>query len=86
MSHSSTDREKFRRLIRSRVTRATQICVRQGAKTAIGGPSLNLIVASELMKLGSAFAIKMGADEDGVARLARGCFPEAVSLARASSL
>jgi hypothetical protein len=49
---------------------------------ALGRPSLNLIVAGELIRLGSAFAISLGADEDGVANLARGCYNEAQALVR----
>jgi hypothetical protein len=44
---------------------------------------LNLILASELIKLGSAFAIRLGANEDGVAHLARSCYNEAQALVRA---
>jgi len=83
MSASSPDKQQFRQLVQSRVAAATQVCVRKGIAMALGPPSLNLIVASELIKLGSAFAIRLGADEDGVARLARGCYDEAVALARA---
>lgn len=77
------DRQRFRQLVKSEVAETTQACVRKGIEMAFGPPSLNLIVASELIKLGSAFAIRLGADEDGVARLARGCYNEAVTLARA---
>ena len=83
MSTSSPDKEKFRQLVRSKVAETTQVCVRKGVEMALGRASLNLIVAGELIKLGSAFAIRLGADEDGVARLARGCYNEAVVLARA---
>jgi len=83
MSASASDKQKFRELVRSKIAVTTQFCVRKGAAMALGPPSLNLIVASELIKLGSAFAIRLGADEDGVARLARGCYNEAVALARA---
>ena len=83
MSASSTDKEKFRKLVRSKVAETTQVCVRKGVEMAIGRPSLNLIVAGELIRLGSAFAIRLGADEDGVARLARGCYNEAQALVRA---
>jgi len=83
MSAPSTDKERFRKLVRSKVTETTQDCVRKGVEMAIGRPSLNLIVAGELMRLGSAFAIRLGADEDGVASLARGCYDEARKLVRA---
>ena len=82
MSTSSPDKQKFRQVVRSKFTETTEVCVRKGVEMAIGQASLNLIVAGELIKLGSAFAIRMGADEDGVARLARGCYDEAVTLAR----
>ena len=83
MSTSSPDKEKFRQLVRSKFTETTEICMRKGVEMALGRASLNLSVAGELMKLGSAFAIRLGADEDGVARLARGCYNEAAALARA---
>ncbi len=50
---------------------------------ALGRASLNLIVAGELIKFGSAFAIRLGADEDSVAHLARGCL-EAIAYEEAS--
>ena len=83
MSASSPDKEQFRQLVRSKVAKTTEVCVRKGVEMALGQASLNLIVAGELIKLGSAFAIRLGADEDGVARLARGCYDEAAALARA---
>jgi hypothetical protein len=82
MSEPSPEKQKFRELVRSKVAETTQICARKGIEMALGKPSLNLIVASELIKFGSAFAIRLGADEDGVARLARGCYDEATALAR----
>ena len=82
MSTSSPDKEKFRQFVRSKVAETTEGCVRKGIEMALGRASLNLIVAGELIKLGSAFAIRLGADEDGVARLARGCYNEATALAR----
>ena len=83
MSTSLTDKQKFREIVRSGVTGATQACVRKGHEMALGRPSLNLILASELIKLGSAFAIRLGANEDGVAHLARSCYNEAQALVRA---
>lgn len=82
MSASSPDKEQFRELVRSKVVETTEVCVRKGVKVALGQASLNLIVAGELIKLGSAFAIRLGADEDGIVRLARGCCSEAVVQAR----
>jgi hypothetical protein len=82
MSASSIDKQNFRKLVRSNVAETTEACVRKGVEMALGRPSLNLIVAGELIRLGSAFAIKLGADEDGVARLARGCYNEARALVR----
>jgi len=83
MPASSPDKQKFQQFVRSKVAETTQICVRKGVEMALGEPSLNLIVAGELIKRGSAFAIQLGADEDGIARLVRGCYDDAVSLARA---
>ena len=83
MSTSSPDKETFPQLVRSKVAETTQVCVRKGVEMALGRASLNLIVAGELIKLGSAFAVRLGADEDGVARLARGCYNGAIALARA---
>jgi len=83
MSASSPDKQKFRQLVGEKVWETTQVCARKGLQMALGHPSLHLIVASELIKLGSAYAIKLGADEDGIARLARGCYNDAVTLARA---
>ena len=83
MPASSPDKQQLRQFVKSKVEETTQICLRKGVKMALGEPSLNLIVASELIKLGSAFAIRLGADEDGIARLARGCHDDAVALARA---
>jgi len=81
MSTSSPDKEKFRQFVRSKIAETTEGC-RKGIEMALGRASLNLIIAGELIKLGSAFAIRSGADEDGVARLARGCYNEAIALAR----
>jgi hypothetical protein len=80
MSASSIDKQNFRKLVRSKIVETTQVCVRKGVEMALGQPSLNLIVAGELIKLGSAFAIKLGADEDGIANLARGCYKDAQAL------
>jgi|GraSoiStandDraft_46_1057282.scaffolds.fasta_scaffold923154_1 hypothetical protein len=80
MSASSIEKENFRRLVRSKVVETTQVCVREGVELALGRPSLNLIVAGELIRLGAAFAIKLGADEDGVANIARGCYQDAQAL------
>jgi len=71
-----------RHLVRPRFEETTQACVRKGHDLSLGQPSLNLIVAGELIRLGAAFAIRLGADEDGVASLARGCYSEAQALAR----
>ena len=51
---------------------------------SLGQTSTNLILAGELIRLGAAFAIRLGADEDGVASLARGCYAEAQDLVRAA--
>jgi len=83
MSASSPDKQEFRHLVGEKVWETTQVCAHKGLEMALGQPSLHLIVASELIKLGSAYAIKLGADEDGIARLARGCYSDAVALARA---
>ena len=83
MTASSTDKQNFRQLVRSKIAETAHTCVCKGIELTLGQPVLHLIVASELIKLGSAYAIKLGADEDGVARLARGCYVEAVALARA---
>src|SRR5690242_21111397 len=72
MSASSIEKQNFRRLVQSKFTETTRVCVREGVELALSQPALNLIVAGELIKLGSAFAIKLGANEDGVASLARG--------------
>jgi hypothetical protein len=80
MSASSMEKENFRNLVRSKVIETTRVCVREGVELALSQPSLNLIVAGELIKLGSAFAIKLGASEDGVANIARGCYKEAQTL------
>jgi len=82
MSDPTADKQKFREFVTSKIAEATQICTRKGIEMALAKPSLNLIVASELIKLGSAYAIRLGADEDGVARLARGCYNDSVALAR----
>lgn len=83
MTASLTDKQKLRHLVRTTIAKTTQACVRRGHEMGLGQASLNLIVASELIKLGSAFAIRLGADEEGVARLARGCYSDAQGLARA---
>ncbi len=83
MYASITDKQKFRQFVRSRFEETTQGCVRTAHQSALGQPSLNLIMAGELIRLGSAFAIKLGATEDGVASLARGCYSEAQALVRA---
>jgi len=83
MPASSPDKQKFQRFVKSKVAETTQICVRKGVKMALSEPSLNLIVAGELIKLGAALVIRLGADEDGIARLVRGCYGDAVALARA---
>lgn len=82
MSASATDKQKFREIARSQFEETAQVCVHKGHEMALGRPSLNLILAGELIRLGSAFAIKLGANEDGVANLARGCYLEAQALAR----
>ena len=82
MSASSVHKENFRNLVRSKVIEATRVCVREGVELAVGQPSLNLIVAGELIKLGSAFAIRLGASEDGVANIARGCYKDAQTLVK----
>jgi len=82
--HLFPDKEKFRQFVRSKVAETTEVCVRKWVEMALGQPSLNPIVAGELIKLDSAFAIRLGADEDGVACLARGCYNEAVALAQAA--
>lgn len=78
-----TEKQTFRRLVRSRFEETTQACIRKGHDLSLGQPSLNLIVAGELFRSGAAFAIRLGADEDGVANLARGCYGEAQALVRA---
>ncbi len=80
MSASSIEKQNFRRLVQSKFTETTRVCVREGVELALGQPALNLIVAGELIKLGSAFAIKLGANEDGVANIARGCYKDAAAL------
>ena len=83
MSASSSDKREFREFVQSQIAKTTQICVSKGVELGLGRPSLNLIVAGELIRLGSAFAIRLGADEDDVASLARGCYNEARALVRA---
>jgi hypothetical protein len=83
MSASSTDKQQFREITRSQFEETLQDCVHNGHEMALGRPSLNLILAGELIRLGAAFAIKLGANEDGVANLARGCYNEALALVRA---
>ena len=85
MSVPVTEKQKFRHLVRSRFEETTQACIRKGHDLSLSQPSLNLIVAGELIRLGAAFAIRLGADEDGVASLARGCYSEAQALVRARS-
>jgi hypothetical protein len=82
MSASSADKQRFSAIVRSKFEETVLACVHKGHKMALGRPSLNLILAGELMRLGAAFAIRMGASEDGVANMARGCYNEAQSLAR----
>ena len=82
MSASPADKQEFREIAKSKFEEAAHACVHKGHEMALGGPSLNLILAGELIKLGAAFAIRLGANEDGVANLARGCFNEARALAR----
>jgi hypothetical protein len=83
MSASLTDKQKFQQIVRASFGEAAKACVRNGHEMTLGRPSLNLIVASELIKLGSAFAIRLGANEGGVAHLARSCYNEAQALVRA---
>jgi hypothetical protein len=66
MSASLTNTQKFQQIVRSSIAEATKASVQKGREMALGRPSLNLVVASELIKLGSAFAIRLGANEDGV--------------------
>jgi hypothetical protein len=86
MPVSSTDKEKFREFARSKFEEAAQACVYKGHEMALGRPSLDLILAGELIRLGEAFAIRLGANEDAVANLARGCYNEARALVRAHPL
>jgi hypothetical protein len=51
MSATLTDKQKFRKLVRSKVMETAKDCVRTGVEMALGRPSLNLIVAGELIKL-----------------------------------
>jgi len=83
MPASSLDKQKLQRFVKSKVAETTQICVRKGVKMALSEPSLNLIVAGGLIKFGAALVIRLGADEDGTARLVRGCYDDALALARA---
>jgi hypothetical protein len=82
MAASSTDRQRFREIARSKFEDATQACVAKAHAMSLGQPSINLILAGELIRLGAAFAIRLGANEDGVASLARGCYAEAQALVR----
>jgi len=81
MPASSLDKQKLQRFVKSKVAETTQICVRKGVKMALSEPSLNLIVAGGLIKFGAALVIRLGADEDGTARLVRGCYDDAVASA-----
>jgi hypothetical protein len=84
MAGSSTDKQRFRNIARSKFEDATQACVPKANAMSLGQPSINLILAGELIRLGAAFAIKLGANEDGVASMARGCYAEAQDLLRAA--
>jgi hypothetical protein len=86
MPASSADKQKFREIARSKFEEAAQACFHQGHEMALGRPSLNLILAGELIRLGAAFAISLGANEDGVANLARGCYNEAHALVRGAPI
>ena len=83
MSDFTPDRQGYRQLVRSKVTEAVRASLRERVDMTLRKPSVNLIIAGELIKLGTAFAIRLGADEDGIAHLARGCYNEARALARA---
>ena len=83
MAGFSTDKKQFRNIARSQFEKAAQTCVAEAHAMSLGQPSINLILAGELIRLGAAFAIRLGANEDGVASLARGCYTEAQALARA---
>src|SRR6266516_2257253 len=56
--------KSFPNLVRPKLRKTTQVCVRKGVETALGWLSLNLIVAGELIRLSSAFAIRLGASGD----------------------
>ena len=83
MAGSSTDKQRFRNIARSKFEDATQACVANALAMSLTQPSTNLILAGELIRLGAAFAIRLGANEDGVAGMARGCYAEAQDLVRA---
>jgi hypothetical protein len=84
MAASSTDKQHFRSVARSKFEDAALACVDKAHSMSLGQPSINLILAGELIRLGAAFAIRLGANEDGVASLARGCYNEAKDLVRAA--
>lgn len=83
MAASSTDKQRFRKIARSKFEDVTKACVHKAHAMSLGQASMNLILAGELIRLGAAFAIRLGANEDGVASLARGCYAEAEDLVRA---
>ena len=83
MPASPTDKQRFRSIARSKFEDAAVACVDKAHAMSIGQTSINLILAGELIRLGAAFAIRLGANEDGVASLARGCYSEAQGLVRA---
>jgi hypothetical protein len=84
MSASLADKQAFREIARSKFEETAQACVHEGHEMSLGQPSLNLILAGELIRLSAAFAIRLGANEDGVASLARGCYSEAQALVKAN--
>jgi hypothetical protein len=84
MPASSTDKQRFRSIARSKFEEAAIACVDKAHAMSLGQTSTNLILAGELIRLGAAFAIRLGANEDGVASLARGCYAEAQDLVRAA--
>jgi hypothetical protein len=68
MADFTPDKQGFRQLVRSKVTEAVRACLGERLDMILRKPTVNLIVAGQLIKLGSAFAIRLGADEDGIAR------------------
>lgn len=80
---STDDKQRFRNIARSKFEDATRACVAKALAMSLGRPSINLILAGELIRLGAAFAIRLGANEDGVASMARGCYADAQDLMRA---